>query len=292
MGEYPVKIHCLKSGLLTLVQDMGRSGHQAFGLPVGGALDRSAARQANYLVGQTEDVPVLEITLQGPEIRFEGDLQIAITGADLSATIDGRPAARYQTINVLEGQILSFGRARSGCRAYLAIRGDWQVRKWLGSAGGLQLGKAYWPPGSRLEKGMELSILPKPTLETRWISLKERPYHAHQITVRVAPGPEYSWFSEAAVRYFKTHAFTVGPDSNRMGYRLREQLPDFKIDRELISSGIVPGTVQVLPSGSPVILLADAQTSGGYPRIANVLSRDLDDLAQLLPGDKVRFTTL
>lgn len=292
MGESSVKLHILKSGLLTLVQDMGRIGHQAFGLPVGGVLDRRAARQANHLLGQSEDVPVLEITLQGPEIRFDGDLQIAITGADLSPAIDGEPVERYQTINVFKGQILSFSRSRSGCRAYLAIRGKWQIQDWLGSSSALQIGKGYWPPASRLEKGMEFSILPGSPVEALTIPAKEQAFHAHQITVRVTPGPEFSWFAETSIRYFTTHAFTVGPDSNRMGYRLREKLPDFQIGRELISSGIVPGTVQVLPSGCPVVLLADAQTSGGYPRIANVSSRDLDDLAQLVPGDKVRFMML
>jgi antagonist of KipI len=289
MERSSVKLDIRKSGLLTLVQDKGRNGHQAYGLPLGGALDRRAAVAANYLLGQAAEAPLLEITLQGPEICFGGDLQIALTGADLNPVLDGKPIALYQTLAVRAGQVLAFGRARSGCRAYLAIRGRWQMPDWLGSYSGMKIGAQYWPAGSRLEAGMEISIVPDTFLEPRRIPPQDRAFHSRQLSVRVMAGPEFAWFSRASVEYFTSHAFRISPDSNRMGYRLRESLPDFRPDRELISSGIVPGTVQVLPSGSPVILLADAQTTGGYPRIANVLDRDLDYLAQLVPGDQVRF---
>lgn len=289
MESTSVKLHILRSGLLTLVQDLGRTGYEAYGLPRGGALDRQAARMANHLVGLPEDAPVLEITLQGPEIRFDGDLQIALTGADLQATLDGQTVKSYQTLAVKKGQVLGFGRPNAGCRAYLAVRGRWQLPEWLGSYSGLKVSGAYWPKGSHLERGKAIMISPLEPITPRKIPKKDRPYHSHQLTVRIVAGPEFSWFPERAIRHLTTHIFSVGPDSNRMGYRLRESLPGTGIGRELISSGIIPGTIQILPSGRPVILLADAQTTGGYPRIANVLSQDLDFLAQLVPGDKVRF---
>ncbi|PHN04928.1 5-oxoprolinase subunit C family protein [Flavilitoribacter nigricans] len=289
MKEQAVTLQIIKSGLLTLVQDGGRLGQQAFGLPTGGVMDRRAAATANWLTGQPEDYPVLEITLQGPEIQFDGSLQIAITGADLSPTIDEVPVANYQTLDVKEGQTLRFGAARSGCRAYLAIRGRWQIKEWLGSFSGLAVAGKYWPPGSRLEKDTRINIWPGEPLAARKLSSREQPHHSHELSVRVMEGPEVDWFPASAIQFFTSHAFTVGPDSNRMGYRLRENLPDYQPQLELISSGIVPGTIQVLPAGNPVVLLADAQTSGGYPRLGNVLSRDLDFLAQLVPGDRIRF---
>lgn len=289
MTDNAIELRIEKAGLLTLIQDRGRSGYQAQGLPVGGAMDRRATRAANWLVGQEEDAPVLEMTLQGPDIQFSGAIQIAITGADLRPELDGIAAPMYRTLEIRAGQRLRFGSAQSGCRAYVAIRGQWQIPVWLGSYSALPIGGRYWPPGSRLEKGMLIAIDPIDPIVPRSVPPGDRPFHAHQLTVRVMPGPEFSWFSEAAVRYFTTHPFSVDPDSNRMGYRLRERMPDYQPQKELISSGIVKGTVQVLPAGNPVILLADAQTSGGYPRIANVVDRDLDDLGQLVPGDKVRF---
>lgn len=292
MNDHSVKIRVEKAGLLTLVQDLGRIGHQSFGLSLGGALDRRAMRMANWLVGQSEDAPVLEITLQGPVIRFDGNLQVAITGADLNPQIDGKAVARYQTLEVQQGQTLQLGMAQAGCRAYVAIRGKWQLSNWLGSYSGIQIAGKYWPEGSRLEAGSEISVTPGLPIDLRKVETKKIPHYSHQLTVRVLPGPEFGWFSEAAIRYFTTRAFTIGPNSNRMGYRLRESIPDFQLEQELISSGIVPGTVQVLPSGSPVVLLADAQTSGGYPRMANVVQADLDYLAQLVPGDRIRFVFL
>lgn len=290
MADSIARIEVEKAGLLSLIQDSGRNGYQAFGLPVGGALDRRAAETANWLVGQRKDAPVLEITLQGPVLRFEADLQIAITGADLSPTVAGEKVARYQTLNLKKGQRLEFGPRQSGCRAYLAIGGQWEIPRWLGSYSSLQIGQEFWPSGSRLEDGSCLQIGQRTPVAVRSVAPKEQPFHAHQITLRFMAGPEFSWFPDGLIRHFTTYPFTLGADSNRMGYRLREELPGYRAGRELISSGIVPGTVQILPSGAPVILLADAQTTGGYPRIANILNKDLDYLAQLVPGDKIRFS--
>lgn len=278
-----------KTGLYTSVQDKGRSGHQAFGVPVGGVMDRRAAAQANWLVGRPAGQAVLEITMQGPVLRFEGELQIALTGADLSAVINGQAVPMYQTLQVARGDVLSFGRRKNGCRTYLALGGHWQLPEWLGSAAAFRMGQQLWPPGSVLDRGDRLSVTTDGATPERRIDRKERPYFSRQLTVRIWPGPEFDWLPEPALHYLTTHAFQLSNECNRMGYRLRESLPGYQPVRELISSGIVPGTIQLPPSGRPLILLADAQTTGGYPRIAIVADRDLDDLGQLTPGDQVRF---
>lgn len=284
-----VRLTVEKAGLFTSVQDAGREGYQSFGLPLGGFLDRRSAGLANWLVGQKADAPLLEITLQGPALRFDGQLQIALTGADLSPQLDGRPVPLYETVVVAPGAVLSFGRPRRGTRTYLAINGQWRFPLWLESRSAVSVGGKAWPPGAILQRGDRLSVQAGVPITPRSVPAGRRPFFSEQLTVRVMPGAEQHWFSETHFNHFTSHSFTLSADSNRMGYRLKEALPDYRPEQELISSGIVPGTVQLLPSGCPVILMADAQTTGGYPRIANVLDRDLDDLAQLAPGGRVRF---
>ena len=282
-----IRLHVEKSGLHTLVQDSGRIGLQQYGIPVGGPLDRGAARMANQLVGNPPDTPVLELTLIGPQLRFEGDCQMALCGADLSPSLNGKPIALCQTIEVKDGALLRFGTPKSGCRAYLAVRGTWLLPKWLGSQSAFLQHTPCPTPESILHKGQMLEIQPLPQIS--------RPHAptGHPVPslpfIRVWPGPEFSGFSRAAIASFFGRKHRLSADSNRMGYRLAEPLDDMRPFPELISSGIVPGTVQVPPSGIPIILLADAQTIGGYPRIANVLLSDLDLLAQLKPGDAMRF---
>jgi antagonist of KipI len=230
---------------------------------------------------------VLEITMLGPEIEFQGPLQIALTGADLAPRINGQAAAMNQTLSLSAGDRLTFGARKRGFRTYLAVRGDWQLPDWLGSQSALQVGEETWPRGSVLKKESCLKITPAPVIKPK--QLEKPPFYSTQVTLRLLPGPEFTRFSAAAIEYLTTHPFTLSPDCSRMGCRLEEALPDYKLGEELISSGIVPGTLQVLPSGKIIIRLADAQTTGGYPRIANIQDRDLDAMAQVGPGDKVRF---
>lgn len=275
--------------MLTLVQDIGRPGYQDTGVPVGGALDRTSAASANRHVGNEENEPVLEITMQGPQIHFDGACQIAITGADLSPQLNGKEIPRYALIDVLADAELSFGKLRSGCRAYLAVRGNWQVTRWLGSASALSVGEEELVSGAVIRKDMRITIyVPEP--------LTGGATHAHpvvtwpdQMTISVLPGPEFKLFSAEHIAFFFNTDFTLTSESNRIGYRLSPSLPDHRPVEEMISSGVIPGTVQITREGQPVILMADAQTTGGYPRIANVLTEDMDRLAQLKPGDVVRF---
>lgn len=277
----PIRLIFEKPGLYTSVQGTGRSGQQEFGVPVGGALDREAARTANRLVGNPEDAPVLEITLIGPEIRIAGSGQIALTGADLSAQLNGKTLPRYQTVEVEDGAVITFGKPESGSRPYFAFGGEY----WLDQAMDIDMVGAFIP-GKRIVKGAVLSIHPNDHQELLHASPPDFP---SEITVKVMPGPEMGLFSETTLNHFFGTAHRLSPDCNRMGCRLETQLLDYHTPLELISSGVVPGTVQITASGQPIVLLADAQTTGGYPRMVNLLSSELDRVAQLKPGDQIRF---
>lgn len=279
----------LKPGMLTLIQDLGRPGHQSSGVPPSGALDRTSAAAANWCVGNPETAPVFEITMTGPLIRFDEDCQIAITGADMSPVIHDEPVRRYETIDVRSGSILAFGKLMSGCRAYLAIRGRWHITYWLGSASALSVGDIDLLPQSLIKKGMTLMITTDSPLPSVRRHPQPVPAWPSALDIRVLPGPEFSSFSADHIAAFFSTTFTIGVASNRIGYRLEPLFKDFHYTTEMISSGIVPGTIQITREGQPIILLADAQTVGGYPRIGNITASDLDALGQLRIGDTVRF---
>lgn len=284
--------HFQKAGIQTLIQDRGRIGYQSYGVPVSGVMDKKSATLANELVGNDSDTPVLEIALLGPTIKVSGNCQIAITGADLSPKVNGKTIPTYETINLKDGDVLKFGGAKSGCRAYLAIRGEWQLDKWLESYSALPYSGDEATPQSYIQKDRVLAIQTANRIPKKIVPLERRPHFSTTLKVRVLPGPEFETFSNYTIGYFfsKTHQLTK--ESNRMGYRLKTILADFKPQKEVISAGIIPGTIQITSAGQPVILMQDAQTVGGYYRIANVITEDLDKLAQLKPGDKVGFSLI
>ncbi|WP_421978539.1 biotin-dependent carboxyltransferase family protein [Roseivirga seohaensis] len=283
------RLHFLKSGLQTTVQDLGRHGVQDLGIPINGAMDKASAQLANQLVGNDANSPVLEITLLGPKIQFEGPCQIAITGADLSAEINGNTIPLFRTINIEHGDVLSFGKPLIGCRAYLAINGKWDIQSWLGSFSASATNTAQTTPDSIIEKDQILEIIRGKEQPIIAISESERTSLSIEVPIKVYSGPEFEAFSDVEKQSFFGDSFTIGQDSNRMGYRLKEALNCYTKKEEVISSGVIPGTIQITNSGQPIVLMADAQTTGGYPRIANVSSTDLDRLAQFKPGDKVKF---
>tara|TARA_R100000697_G_scaffold112238_1_gene129749 strand:+ start:87 stop:962 length:876 start_codon:yes stop_codon:yes gene_type:complete len=283
------RLHFLKSGLQTTIQDLGRHGVQDLGIPINGAMDKASAQLANQLVGNDANSPVLEITLLGPKIQFEGPCQIAITGADLSAEINGNTIPLFRTINIEHGDVLSFGKPLIGCRAYLAINGKWDIQSWLGSFSASATNTAQTTPDSIIVKDQILEIIRGKEQPIIAISESERTSLSIEVPIKVYSGPEFDAFSDIEKQSFFGDSFTIGQDSNRMGYRLKEALSGYSKKEEVISSGVIPGTIQITNSGQPIVLMADAQTTGGYPRIANVSSTDLDRLAQFKPGDKVKF---
>lgn len=279
----------LSAGLLTTVQDEGRWGHQASGVPVAGALDRVSARVANALVGNPRGTPMLEATLVGPELRIDCAARVAVAGGDLDARLDGRPLPPHAPSTCRAGSVLRFGARRAGARTYIAFDGGLALPRILGSAsthvlsglGGL--GGRALQTGDRLPLGPEQGAPGTPRVE---IVSPARPGGAR---LRVLPGPQDDCFPEAAFELLERTRFTIAPQSDRMGYRLVGGRLPREDGREMVSDATVPGALQVPPSGEPILLMCDRQTTGGYPQMVTVISADLPVAGQLAPGDWVEF---
>ncbi|MEL6625001.1 MAG: biotin-dependent carboxyltransferase family protein [Bacteroidota bacterium] len=285
MGKARVEV--LHPGMLTLVVDQGRMDYASYGVPVGGALDARSARMAHALVGNPPHGPLLEITWMGPRLLFRQEVCIALTGADLSATLDHDSFPMNQCVQVPAGSILTFGRAKQGVRAYLAIGGAWHVSEWLGSATALPSELEDILPQSRLNKGDVLIVEPSDR-NSAWPIVPEDIFHP-QTEITIHPGPEFQLFTRESLARFFSYAYQLQPESNRMGFRL--QGPSLQLEKptELISSGVMPGVIQVSHNGQPIILMADAQTSGGYPRLGVVSNKGMQQVAQWQPGTHKRF---
>ena len=282
-----IKMLFKKTGLQTSIQDCGRSGWQEYGVPASGAMDKKSYQLANLILGNPITTPCLEITLIGPEILIEGCGQMALTGADISPKLNGKSIDLCKIIDLQEGDRITFGICRSGCRSYLAMRGEWQLPKWLGSCCPVPYAGALTnlpPPVSRND---EITIIYRSKAILREIECEQNV--AKEKMVRIIPGPEYDLLPKAVKADFFGRSHIISSQSNRMGYRLEGKLKGYQALPELISSGVIPGTVQVTKSGQMVILMADAQTTGGYHRIAVVVQDDLDILAQCRPGEEIRF---
>ncbi|OEK01555.1 hypothetical protein BFP97_08480 [Roseivirga sp. 4D4] len=284
-----LKVTCLKAGLYTSVQDEGRIGFQDQGIPFSGALDKSSMHIVNSLVGNPSTSPVLEMTMFGPTLSFQGNGQIAMAGADMKATLNDNVIENYTTINVTSGDILAFHNTAHGCRTYLAIGGLWQTKQWLGSYSALPSLMQNDGLPSKIRDGFSFEVITRDEFAPKRIPMHQRPIYAECYIIRVVTGPEFHRFEIDVIQAFFEQIFIVDADSNRMGYRLKGQLDDYKPVGEEISSGITIGTVQLNNGGSPIILMADAQTTGGYPRIANVVQEDLELVAQMKPGDELKF---
>lgn len=280
----------IQPGPLTTIQDLGRFGYQQYGVPPSGALDNYAFRIGNLLAGNEETAASLEITLFGCQLRALQDTAIAVTGADLGAALNDNPIPRWQSVPVHRGDIISFPRLRSGCRAYLAVAGGIDVPKVMSSAathtragiGGLE--------GRALRKGDILrTAKATPTAAGARVPPEYIPVYGDQIGLRVILGPQDNCFTEDGIRTFLQSAYTVSAQADRMGYRLEGPRIQHKLKADIISDGIPLGAVQVPGDGLPIILLADRQTTGGYTKIATVLSVDIPKLAQAKPGDQVSF---
>ncbi len=281
-------IHIARPGMLTTIQDDGRLGVQAYGMPQGGSLDRIAHRIGNWLVGNPSDHPVLEITLIGPELMFSAESAIAIVGADLKPKINGVSVATHLCIRVAEGDCLTFGRPVYGCRAYLAIAGEWQVDRWEGSCAPVA-GVAGLLRGNQIKKDSRVFIDLRRAPIGRLVPEGVLPAIYRDGPIRVMCGPEYEILSSNTQGQLLADVYRITQDSNRMGYRLDGPMEHSLPTDPMISSGVVPGTIQVTNAGQSIILLADGQSTGGYYRVANVISADMHRLAQLKPGDEIMF---
>lgn len=303
-------LNIIKPGLLTSIQDLGRYGFQKFGVIASGVMDPLAHRIADLLVGNAENVPTLEITLVGPAILFEEDSLISLCGGDLSPTIDGLPVRMWRAIFVRKGSKLQFGALRNGCRVYLSIAGGFNVTAVMGSKstylraeiGGFH-GRAL-KAGDRLEANAMTSLSQKimqsltpnanETFNDRSWSITSTisPFLSGESTIQVMPGRQFHLFNEESKRNLFAESFKVSPQSDRMGYRLQGSNLSLSEPMELISEAVTFGSIQVPPDGNPIILLADRQTTGGYPKIGQIATVDLSLIAQAKPGDSISFTKI
>jgi antagonist of KipI len=271
----------VRAGQYTTVQDLGRSGWRAAGVPLGGAMDPFALRIANLLVGNPENAAALEFTLAGPELAFSADTVVALAGAEC----DGLPA--LQSVKVRAGERIALGGCRRGSRGYLAVAGGIAIALVLGGRGTyLRAGFGGWE-GRLLRDGDVLPVTPAAReVGDHWrVDARVLPAYSAAPTVRVVRGAQCAEFGRA----FWENEFRVAPQSDRMGLRLQGPKLERADADDLLSSAVAPGTVQVPPDGQPIVLMADAQTIGGYPQIAHVVTVDLPLLAQLRAGDAVRF---
>jgi antagonist of KipI len=304
-------ITILKPGLLTTIQDLGRSGFQKYGVITSGAMDQIAFRIANLLVGNQENQAGIEITLIGPSLRFETDLLISICGADFTPTINGDIVRLFRPIFVKKGSILDFGIAHNGARAYLAVAGGFDVpivmnsystylRAKIGGFHGRKLKSSdkllLQSPSSATQK--IISELSKKTgsnqyLELNWfVDSGLLPKYKNNHIVRVITGREFDLFSKESQKKFFQESYLITSKSDRMGYRLHGSPLFLEKQFEMLSEAVCFGTIQVPADGNPIVLLADRQTTGGYPRIAQIITVDLPVVAQAKPGNFLSFVRI
>ncbi|MFC5602058.1 biotin-dependent carboxyltransferase family protein [Sporosarcina koreensis] len=294
-----------KPGIHDTIQDLGRSGYQKFGVVAGGVMDSFSHRVANMLVGNDETEATLEMTLVGPRLLFEVDALIAIGGGDLSPNIEGLPVPMWKPVFIRKGSELRFGAARAGSRSYLAVAGGFHVPVVLGSLSTYVKAGLGGVDGRTLQKGDSLHVAP-PSVLSR--NLKEKlassmPFHAtdwqiaqkllpnlsNHYEIRVMSGRQYELFDEESQERFWNEPFTVSSQSDRMGYRISGPALQLIEPMEMVSEAVTYGSIQVPQDGNPIILAADRQTTGGYPKIGQMATIDFTKLAQAKAGDRLSF---
>jgi len=283
-------IQVQEPGLFTTVQDLGREGFGPLGVSASGAADAISLRLGNRLVGNAEGAAGLEMTLLGGTFLFPEGAVIALAGSDFGATLDGKPVELWTAFESRPGQTLRLGPTRSGARCYLCVRGGIAVKLFLGSASTHILSGLGGHDGRALRKGDVLNI-GVANVSTRERSLSARALKDLQPRkiLRVTPGPQSDWFPESSQRLFFASTYRVAEESNRMGLRLEGVPIPAPAGGRMISEGVALGAVQVPEGGLPIILFVEQQTTGGYPKIANVISGDFHSLGQLRPRDEIRF---
>lgn len=274
-----------KPGVLTTFQDMGRTGFQQFGVPVSGAMDRFALQVANILAGNPRNDVCLEVTLVGPELVASNPITIAITGAALEPKINEQPAPMWKTIRMEKGDRMTFGGHQSGVRAYIAVAGGFAAPELFGSMS-TDLNSGF---GSQLEKEDCIYGYPKDAPAGIGLQPKHIPRYEKSIQTAVIEGPHAELFTAEGKERFFSSTHVVDASSNRMGYRLQSEPIALKKDAEIWSEAVPFGGIQVPHNGQPIILMADRQTTGGYPRIGTVISSDLPKIAQLIPKGEIAF---
>jgi KipI family sensor histidine kinase inhibitor len=306
-------VKVISGGMMTTVQDFGRTGYQKDGVGVSGAMDRVSYAAANSISGNPPGTAVLETTLSGPELQFTLPADFVITGAIVAATLDSKPVPMYARIHAEQGSVLQTGFALSGLRSYISFTGGILVPVILDSSSTNSKCRLGGFSGRNLKEGDELAIgrvpvsyTARPYADAQKLSLiREDASYAPSailkklntvrctsdspVVLRVLPGPQIRSFSEDAVKTFSSFVFTITADSDRMGCRLSGPQIQCPGGSDIISDAVPCGSVQITSSGNPVIMAADRQTTGGYAKIAVVTAADMPYIAQAVPGTKVKF---
>ena len=284
----------INSGIFDTIQDLGRFGFQQYGMTVSGAMDSCALRVGNRLLVNEENKAAIEISTPGLSLEVLNQTVIAITGANFNPTINNFPAPMWEAIEVKKGDIISFGQIKSGCRSYLLVAGGIDVPIILGSKSTYARGKIGGLKGRPLKKADIINI-GKTNQELqniigRKVTANNLPVYNEENEIRVILGPQDDYFTKDGLHAFLNSFYEITVNSDRMGYRLKGPKIKSKNGSDIITDGIPLGSIQVPQDGMPIVMLADRQTTGGYAKIATVISVDMDKFAQTKPGNKIKFT--
>lgn len=292
-------IEVLTTGLANSVQDGGRTGLAHLGVGPGGVMDRVAFAVGNALLGNEGDSAAIEVALFPFRIRFGETVTLSVTGADCGASLDGGPLPPWWARAARAGQVLTLAPPRQGARAYLCVAGGIDVPPVLGSRSTDAKSGFGGFEGRGLRRGDRLALGPRArgrTFDPAGLGAAPpsavrfaRRDRGEPVRLRVLPAAEHEGFTDEALADFGTRHWTISAEANRTGYRLEGPALPTRTPFDLFSHGVVPGVVQVPPSGQPIVQLADANTMGGYPKIATVIGADLWKLAQMRPGDRLCF---
>ena len=289
-------IHVLRPGLFTTIQDLGRYGYQRFGVSVSGAMDRWALVVGNRLLGNPDNAAGLEMTIHGPELFFEQTVALAITGADLSPSSDGRALPLWTVVAIPAGSRLQFGPRRQGARAYVTMAGGVDGALILGSRSTHVSSGLGGLSGRALQKGDRLGVGTEETVGLQYVGralpASHRPHYLNSPTVRVVPGSHVDHFTPEALHVLTGNSYHVTSESNRMGYRLRGAELMHRASADIVSDAVTFGTIQVPGDRQPILLMADCQTTGGYATLATMIAADHSLAAQLCPGDNLSFVVI
>lgn len=277
-------IRVLSPGIYTTIQDLGRSGVGSYGVPSSGAMDQFAAQLGNYLLQNESTAAVLEITFGGCKLAFEEATAICITGADFSPQIDGKNVKQQMVVWVQKGSVLSFGKRMYGVRTYVAVSGGFQTERVLGSR---SMYKGI-TSAHLITKGMQLTIgKTQRSVTSNHASVKVNKMHFQSQVISCFKGPEFEWLSKEQQRILLTQEFTISPDHSRMGYRLEEEVVNDL--PSMLTAAVLPGTVQLTPSGKLIVLMRDCQVTGGYPRVLQLSEEAINCMAQKATADTIQF---
>lgn len=282
-------IEMIEEGLYSSIQDLGRAGYQSSGFPVSGVMDEFSAVMANYLVGNEKNEAVLEMSFMGPSLVFHEDTVIALTGGNMSANVNQKAIPYGKPIAVQAGDILQLRTARTGVYSYLAVRGGFRISKILGSKSMVVRADIKGLLGRKLITGDRIPFHVKTKSDTFQWSMDSslfRYIDRPSQQIRYIKGPQHDWFDE---RDFEQTTWTTTTQSNRMGYRLSGNKLVSNKKEQLLTEATAYGSIQVPPNGQPIVLMADSQPTGGYPKIGQVIQTDLGKLSQLRPGQPFRF---